>query len=305
MATRQRVAKAAEQVGYEKASKSTLSPSGRLVGLVVPSIRNRHYYGDASLLHDVLLREGYKIILCCHENDADRDAQMLRSLVELPVTGIVHTPCTPAGAEGVFGGAIDIPIIELGTRSTSRRVDVVSTDEDAAMRDLVEHLVGLGHRRIALFTGRRTMFHIQVRASAFRTATGRAGLDERSCPVAYGPSSVDSFENQMEGFLGRPDAPTAAIVANKPGAIGVLLALKKVGRSVPEDFSLVGTTNEDWYAVTTPPITTYEHPFREMGMVAAELLLRRMTQPTNGRFEPNVVHFSGHLIARASTLAAS
>jgi LacI family transcriptional regulator len=300
-ATRGRVREIADQLGYSGSAllRATLQRQ-HTVGLVIPSIRSGHYYEDVSLLHDVLSDEGYKIILSCHHNDQARDREILQSLIAHPVDGIIHTPCTPHGFEDLLPGAPTIPIVELGSRMPSPEVDLICADEDGAIREIVEYLVGLGHRRIALFTGRKDLFHIRVRTDSFRAALNANSLLKRDCAIVYGPSSIHWFRNAMRELLTEENRPTAVVLGNKPSLVGVLQAANLAGLTLPRDLSLVSFTSEDWHTVTTPPLTTYLHPYQEMGMMAAQLLKQRFLRDEDADLTPKVIRFTGEIIERQS-----
>ena len=304
--TRERVKESAKRLGYSGNAllRATLQRQ-KTIGLVIPSIRNSHYYDDASLLHDVLSDDGYKIILSCHHNEVARDKSILESLIANPVDGIIHTPCTPNGYEDLLNLPTPIPIVELGSRSTSQRVDMICADEDAAVRELVDHLTALGHRRITLFTGRKDLYHIRVRSDSFRHAIADHELLKRDCAIVYGPSSIQWFREAMSELLGEANRPTAAILANKPALIGAMQAIRQVGLQVPSDMSIVSFTSEDWHTITTPALTTYVHPYQEMGMMAAQILMKRIEPGAGTEPEPRVIRFTGEIIQRESTGATS
>ena len=117
-ATRKRVAEVAVQLNYRAnaTARSLRRGESRKVGLIIPDIRNSHYYEDTSLLHDALSAEGYRIILCCHRYDAAIDAEILTSLVEHEVDGLIHIPCTKEGAATVLGTDPQLPVVESGLR---------------------------------------------------------------------------------------------------------------------------------------------------------------------------------------------
>ena len=300
--TRERVKEAANRIGYSGNAllRATLQRQ-KTIGLVIPSIRNSHYYDDASLLHDVLSDEGYKIILSCHHNEVARDKAILDSLISHPVDGIIHTPCTPKGYEDLLTLPVPIPIVELGARSPSQRVDMICADEDSAVSELVEHLTHLGHKRIALFTGRKDLFHIRVRSDSFRRAIAERDLLKRDCAIVYGPSSIQWFREAMCDLLHQEDRPTAAILANKPALIGAMQAVQQEGLRIPTDISFVSFTSEDWHTITSPALTTYVHPYQEMGMMAAQILKQRIEPGASTDPDPRVIRFTGEIITREST----
>jgi LacI family transcriptional regulator len=304
--TRARVHEVAERLGYSGSAllRAKLQRQ-RTIGLVIPSIRSGHYYEDVSLLHDVLSDEGYKIILSCHHNDPNRDKAILESLIEHPVDGIIHTPCSPKGYEDLLTLPAPIPIVELGSRAPSQHADMICADEDAAIREIVEHFIELGHTRVALFTGRKDLYHIRVRTESFRHVLANGNLLKRDCPIVYGPSSIQWFRNAMAELLGEPNRPTAVVLGNKPSLIGVLQATDEAGLGIPRDISLVSFTNEDWHTVTNPPLSTYVHPYQEMGMMAAQILKQRFSLDENTDAEPRIIRFSGEIIERQSTSSPS
>jgi LacI family transcriptional regulator len=300
--TRSVVLDTAVRLGYSGNAllRATLQRQ-KTIGLVIPSIRSGHYYEDASLLHDLLSDDGYKIILSCHHNDPDRDREILESLVHHPVDGIIHTPCTPRGYEDLLSEPPPIPIVELGSRASTQTADLICADEDGAIREIVEYLVSLGHKKIALFTGRKDLYHIRVRSDSFRLAAANHSLHKRDCPIVYGPSSIQWFRNAMADLLAEESRPSAVILGNKPALVGVLQSINERELKVPEDISLVSFTNEDWHTVTTPAMTTFVHPYQEMGMMAAQILKQRIEPGESSDLEPRVIRFSGEIIRRDST----
>lgn len=300
--TRERVHEASKRLGYRGNAlvRATLQRQ-KTIGLVIPSIRYSHYYDDTSLLHDVLSEQGYKIILSCHHNDVSRDKEILESLMRHPVDGIIHTPCTPNGYEDLVARPTPIPIVEIGTRTPSQRADVVSANEDAAIAELIHHLVELGHHRIALLTGRNDLYHVRRRAESFRVALRERGVDDTDCPVVFGPSNVQWFRETTRDLLNHSERMTAAIPTNKPALVGALLAAKERRLRIPEDMSILSFTAEDWHAAMSPAVSSFAHPFQEMGMMAAQILIQRIEPHAATDHDPRLVKFSGEIIEREST----
>lgn len=305
LATRQRVAEVAKTLRYRgnATARSLRRGESRKIGLIIPNLHNSHYYHDASLLHDLLSHEGYRIILGCHNYDPEQDANILQSLIEHEVDGLIHVPCTLGGAEGVLGPDQGVPLVELGLRSNTEWANSVFSDEGPSFNELVEHLVQLGHKRIALITGREELHHIQVRSTLFHEAVARANLPTQFCPIHYGPASIQWAQDTTHAIVSGNDRATALIVANSPALVGVLLGLKDANKSIPKDVSVIALSSEDWYATSNPPLTAYEYPFREMGMMAAQILLTRLHPDADADPGPSVVGFTGRIIMRESTAA--
>lgn len=302
--TTERITEIAARLGYDgNAALRARLQRQRTIGLVLPSIHHSHYYGDASLLHDVLSDEGYKIVLACHHHDPELEEPIIRSLLEHPVDGLIQVPCTPGGIEQYLGEAPEIPVIELGAHSSSPSLDAVFIDERQGINELIDHLVELGHRRIAFLTGRQELHLIQTRASAFRLGVMRAGLNCEESPIIYGPASPSWFRQAVIKLLDAPHPPTALLLGNRQIAIGALLAFEETGVRVPEQLSAVALSDEDFYAISQPALTSFDYPFREMGMMAAQLLLERLHPRAESDHGPRIVQLSGQLRVRHSTAA--
>jgi len=162
----------------------------------------------------------------------------------------------------------------------------------------------LNHRRIAMIAGPETVSTTRDRVSGFEEACSGADLDE--AVVRYGDfSSQMSFETVLE-LMSRPSPPTAIFASSNQLVTGALRACSELGLEIPRDVSLIGFDDAEWYSLCNPPITTYALPLEQMGMMAAQLLLSRMTsvplrEPAPR--EPTHCRLSGRLIERGSCAA--
>ncbi|GAB3569407.1 LacI family DNA-binding transcriptional regulator [Amycolatopsis endophytica] len=303
--TRRKVEAAARELGY---SSNVLARALRRnrsysAGLILPDLENEFYTTAASVVQRVLRTEGYRLLVSCNNNSADVDQELLRSLMESRVDGIVHVPCTSEGADAVRALDPRIPVVEYARRSSARGVDSVIGDDERGAAEVVRHLVDLGHRSIAMITGPADLSTTVDRVRGFHDACARSGLPKRGCPILHGPSyDVEWGEAATDRVLERHPAVTAIFVAGARGALGALKALRNRNLSVPSDLSLVGFLGSGWLDVTDPPLTRYVLPLEDMSAMTARLLLDRIQHPRDGRrTEPNVMRFEGRLMVREST----
>jgi LacI family transcriptional regulator len=153
--------------------------------------------------------------------------------------------------------------------------DLVTIDSDNLRggRLATGHLLDLGHRRIAMLTGRPDLQSAQLREEGYRQAMAAAGVpvDEKLVAVgAYDPEiAVDAALELLTG----PDRPTAVFAANDLSAIATIEAATRLGLRVPDDLSVVGFDNVPESALCVPPLTTVDQPIRKMGQRAVELLV--------------------------------
>jgi LacI family transcriptional regulator len=193
--------------------------------------------------------------------------------------------------------------VEYARRSSARGVDSVIGDDERGSAEIVQHLVDLGHRNIAVIAGPSGLSTTTDRVSGFEQACRKNRLPKRGCPVLYGPS-YDAQWGEVATNRILDDHPnvTAIFASSSRGALGALKALRKRSLSVPEDVSLVGFLNPAWLDVSEPPLTTYELPLNDMGDMTARLLLDRIRRPrTEQPAEPQVLRFDGRMILREST----
>ena len=163
----------------------------------------------------------------------------------------------------------------------ARLVPAVAGDETQAVTDAVEHLVRLGHRRIAHVAGPQELSTGFGRYRAFLDAIGRNQLASADCPVAFaGAYSEPAGVAAMRDLLDRPAHATAVVAGNDLLALGCLDALSERSLRCPQDVSVVGFNDVPMMSRTSPPMTTIQLPKREIGVEAARLLLDRIADPS-------------------------
>jgi DNA-binding LacI/PurR family transcriptional regulator len=163
----------------------------------------------------------------------------------------------------------------------------------------VEHLIGLGHRKIAFIQGPESTPTSNRRLAGYRQAMESAGLPILNDLVVAGDFTHKGGFLAMKELLGRKARPTAVACANDLSALGALEAAKQMGCSIPQDLSIIGFDDIDEAALASPPLTTVRLSPRHIGKMAAETLIGRI----KGRQEPTRVLVEGMLVIRQSTAA--
>jgi LacI family transcriptional regulator len=159
-----------------------------------------------------------------------------------------------------------------------------------------EHLIGLGHRRIAHITGRLSALCSRQRADGYRAALERAGIPADAELVAPGDFHYATALESTRQLLTRPDPPTAVFAASDEQAMGVYEAARQAGRHIPDDLSVVGFDDLPMTGWMSPPLTTIRQPLAEMTMLAVRMLLAGDAADFNHRAE-----LSTNLVLRCST----
>jgi LacI family transcriptional regulator len=184
----------------------------------------------------------------------------------------------------VLGGALpdgelaaaagDVPLVCVGRSFPDERAHGILVENREAARVVVEHLIGLGHRRIAHITGDPVMTDARARLAGYLDALRGAGLAPDAALVVEGGFLVDGGARGVEELVARGVEFTGLFVANDVMAPSALLALARHGLDVPRDVSVVGFDDEEHSAWLRPPLTTMRQHLFEIGWMAAEGALR-------------------------------
>lgn len=279
-ATRERVLDAARELGYRPnlLARGLVRRRSYALGVVVPDLSNPFFADVVSGVQAVAAEEGYAVLLCEGSHvPAERHLEELRSRfidgVILDAAGESEIP--PESLEGLNLVLIDEP---------TDRWPGIASDAEAAGRLAADHLLGLGHRRLA-FLGPASPSHaFRFRERGFVRRIVAEGLAIPSERLRRVPPTAEGGVRGMAELLQLPEPPTAVFCADDLVAVGALKACLAAGVEVPGDVSLVGCDDVELARLTTPELTTVHVPAREMGARAARLLVRRLEgeEPPSG-----------------------
>ena len=304
--TRRRVVSAAKRMGYQSnvLARALRSRETKIVGLIVPDIRTYFFAQVATFLQSLLEEHGYRVMLCMSHEDEQAEAEYLRTLLQYQVDGIIYVPCAPAGAGSMFRMLErQIPVIELTRYSSAGLFDAVTADDYDGGWRLGGHLSALGHRRVGMIAGPMELSTTRDRVTGFSEAFARDKLREAPT-ILYGPYSDEWGEKALHQLMEAAQRPTAVFASSTQIVIGALKAAADLGITIPQQLSLVGYDDPDWYAIWHPPITTYASPLKEMGLAAARQLIARI-QDRDRSSTPTRFRLSGQLLLRQSAAMIS
>jgi DNA-binding LacI/PurR family transcriptional regulator len=198
-----------------------------------------------------------------------------------------------SGLEGVGH-----PVVVLSAPTDVPRVPYVDVDNEAGARLATEHLLSLGHTRIAHLMGTEEQYSVFQRRDAFRGALERAGLPLPPEYLPAGTYNADKAYQSVVRLLRLPTPPTALFATNDQLAIIALRAARDLGVSVPAQLSVVGFDDYPIADMTVPALTTIHHPLDKIGTQGTELLIRRI----EGQPIDKMAHlFAPSLVIRGST----
>lgn len=307
--TRARVEAAITELGYvpNALARQLRSKRTKTLALVVSDISNPFFTTIARGVEDVAVRHGFSVMFCNTDESEKEEAQYLLMLIERQVDGVLLVPARSSGTSFRLLHAHKMPVVVLDRRVAARRVDSVRCDSEAGAYALTHHLIALGHRRIAVLTGRRTISTSVDRVAGCRRALEEAGLTLGDELVRYGgfnfgsPNQADGHRMAQEVLASASNRPTAIFAANNFIAFGAIRALHEAGLRVPEDMSVVAFDDLPAEWVSDPFLTVAAQPAYEIGHRAAAMLLDRLSGDRVAEGEDVVLPFQ--LIIRRSSAA--
>ncbi|ELS58212.1 LacI family DNA-binding transcriptional regulator [Streptomyces viridochromogenes] len=271
---RDAVLRAVRELGYRPnaAARSLSEQRTRTVGVLLNDLRNPWFVdmldGLNSLLHD----NGLHMLLADARLNRRAGQDPAGPLLDLSVDGLVVVGTLPdPAALGAVAGRI--PVVVAGAREpVPSGVDVVANDDEQGARLVAEHLIGLGHRRIAHIAGYGAVG--ELRRRSFEATMREHGLAEQAVIEPSDMTEEGGYRTTVR-LLSRPERPTAVFAVNDIAAIGALSAAEELGLRVPRDLSVVGYDNTSIARLRHVWLTTVDNTSHEVGRRAARCLLER------------------------------
>ncbi|MFI5593894.1 LacI family DNA-binding transcriptional regulator [Amycolatopsis sp. NPDC051758] len=310
--TRSRVESAIRRLGYRPNRAAQQLRTGRIqmLGLIVPSVANPFWGTFARHLEAVAMAEGFYMLLCNSERDPDRERRYAEELWGDGIGGVVLCSSLPSldhVKPTVEAGLGLVAFDRTAQPGDPYSVVNIGTDNVLGMRLATEHLLELGHTRLAFVSGSIGSVNRAERYSGFRQALEAAGLPRSAGIVWSGADTVD-FDDRDTAELGRaaarelllgPHPPTAIVAINDMCAIGVVAGAREAGLVVGRDVSVVGYDDIILASMAMPALTTVRQPVEEMAATAFARL-RKIMDGDRGETGHSILH-RPTLVVRSST----
>jgi LacI family transcriptional regulator len=293
--TRSRVEQAIASVGYvpHAPARQLRGRPSMLVGSVTLDLANPFYAEVNRGLEDGLAEAGCLLLTGSTDLRPDKEEQLLHLLEQQAVRGIVIAPSTGDPEPLLRLSRRGIPVVLLDHPRGDVDLCAVAVDDVLGGRLAAEHLIELGHRRVAFLGGVIDPGPVNRRRDGLRAALDAAGVDLLDVRVPiHPPSLVDAAAAAVEPILAARPRPTAVVCLNDTAAVGLLDGLQAAGVRVPADISVVGYDDLPIAPRLAPPLTTVRQPNYELGRAAAELMLDESREGhvhREKRFRPSLV----------------
>ncbi|MBE9525152.1 MAG: LacI family DNA-binding transcriptional regulator [Chloroflexi bacterium] len=277
--TRARVEAAIGELGYipNTLGLSLRSKKTMTIAAVITDITNPFWTTVTRGIEDVALGSGYSTILCNTDESDEKQEQYLQMLLRRRIDGILFVPASSEAAPIIQVKKQKIPIVLMDRIVPGVDVDIVRSDSEQGAYLITEHLLSLGHQRIAMLSGPQNISTSIDRVGGYRRAFHDTGLSISAEHIFWGEYTQESGYKMAQQMLTELPDITALVTANNFIAIGAMKLLYERKIRVPEDIALV-TVDDIPPAFTVAPFFTVAiQAALEMGKQAAQLLLNRLS----------------------------
>jgi len=293
--TRQAVLTALDVLGYERPTKLR-GERARLVGLVLPELQNPIFPAFAEVVSGALAQQGFTPVLCTQTAGGVTEADYIELLLSHQVSGVVFAGGLYAQADAPHDhyqllADRGLPTVIVNAAIDGLPFPCVSCDDAVAAEQAWSHLRSLGHTRIGLLMGPADHVPSNRKIAAARALATEAGATIEPADIVHSLYSLEAAQAAAARLLAR--GITGIICASDPMALGAIRAVRRAGRSVPRDVSIVGFDDSALMNCTDPPLTTVRQPIEPMGRMVIELLVGQIAGGPVSReeyfFEPELV----------------
>jgi len=297
-----RVWEVIDQLGYfpNTQARALVSGRSRIFGLIVSEITNPFFPELIQGFEDIAVEYGYEILVGSTNYDPKRMSHVIRRMLERKVEGVavmtfgIEKPLLEQLAER------KVPLVFIDIGPSRPGVSVLKIDYHHGIQQGVQHLVALGHRKIAFISGPMHLHSAQSRLNAFSASMHECGLSLDAKHLIEGDHTMEGGIAAMKKLLSPRRRPTAVMCSNDMTAIGVLHALYREGLRVPDDLSVIGFDDIQIAHVTIPPLTTVQMSRHELAR-SAVTALRTQIEGTPEAPHQREYNIDTHLVVREST----
>src|SRR5258708_4780997 len=300
--TAEKIWRVIRELGYYPSTQARALVSGksRMLGLIISDIVNPFFPELVKSFEFAATHHGYEVIVANADYNPERTTNCVRRMIERQVdaVAIITSEIEPHLIDEL--SKRKLPIVFLDVGKVRPLISNISVEYDKGIREAVQHIVSLGHKRIGFIAGPRTLKSARTRRAAVLKDILGCGIDERRRILVEGTHKGDGGDTALTGVLALSNPPTPVLASNGLTGIGALRAINRAGLGVPADISLVGFDDIELSQCTQPPLTTIRLSRAELGQKAFDALYRNLSSE---RTEGEEIKVSTSLVLRQSTAA--
>ncbi|MCB2099833.1 MAG: LacI family DNA-binding transcriptional regulator [Rhodobacterales bacterium] len=299
-ALRERVSRTIAELGYvpHGAARALASQRSRTIGAIIPTLDNAIFAAGIEAFERRLDQDGYTLFVALSDYDPQHELRHMRGLLGRGVDGMLLVGGLHEAASYDLIRRQGRPYVNTWVHDPRGGHPCIGFDNRSASRRAAEHLLDLGHRRIAMIAGVLAFNdRARERVAGVRDALAARGLDLADADLVERRYDIAEARQAMGQLLEGPRPPSAVVCGNDVQAIGALLECQARGVAVPGQVSIIGFDDLPLTAHLAPALTTMHVPSRDMGRRAAEYLLDRLA----GRPAAPALELAVDLVVRGTT----
>jgi len=297
-----RVWKAIDEVGYlpNTQARALVSGRSRMLGLIVSEITNPFFPELVQEFQNLAVEQGYEVLIGSTNYEAERTESLICRMLQRNVDGVAVM--TFGIEEELIQKLVEreFPLVFVDAGPPLPNIRVLKVDYGEGIRQGVQHLAALGHRRIAFISGPLRLRSAVARRDAFIKSMAEIGLVVPAKEIVEGDHTMEGGRAAMERLLEQRELPTAVMCSNDQTAIGVYHALYRTTHGVPGEISVVGFDDIHLAQFILPPLTTVQMSCRELASAAVEAL-RAGIEPDHPQKNQTEWKIPTRLVVRQST----
>lgn len=296
--TRRRILEVAEALGYRPnlSARSLRTDRTNIIGIIVDDLLSPFVPPIVRGIQDYLKSFDYLGLIVNTDFDPTLEKEAISILVNRPVDGLIFVESFHVATSDIME-RINKPFVFVHRLFGSSIHNSVVPDDRNGAKLAVNHLAGLGHRRIAYINGPAEWHSAKRRLAGYKEALEALEFGVDAALIQPGDWEFAGGYAAAKKLLALDTKPTAVFAANDLMALGAIYAIQDAHLKVPEDIAVVGYDNRDFTSIFRPQITTVSMPVYEMGKASAELLLRQLMEGPKNEEEAKI---QGQLLIRES-----
>lgn len=281
--TLDKVLNAANKLNYRpsRVAKRLRGKRGKsmVIGVIIPDLQNPFFSEIARGIEDLAYENKNGIIICNSDEDFKKEQFYIDTLLSEEVSGLIMAPTSKN--EKSIQTVVDknIPIVFVDRYLSRVPVDTVTVNNQEGAYRAVNRLIELGHRRIGIINGIKGLSTTRERYQGYIKALEEKGIKPDDELIIYGNSKESGGIEGTRKLLSLGEPPTAIFSTNNLMTLGCLEEIHRQRVSIPGELAIIGFDDMSWSSALKPPLTAVRQPAYELGVNAAELLMKRISLP--------------------------
>lgn len=302
--TKKRVKETAKKVNFTPnlIAQNLKNNKSTTIGIIVPEIKHDFFSSAISGIEEVANQNGFTILLCQSNESYEKEVINLKVLVNHRVAGIIASITENTVDSSHFQNVLNrkTPLVFFDRVCEDIKASKIIINDKASAKEVVNHLIKKGYKRIAHFTGPSNLSISNKRLEGYKEALEQACIKIQEELIIPSGFHEQNGYIAMEKLLDLKIKADSIFAVNDPCAIGAFQKIKELGLKIPEDYAIVGFSNNKITELLDPSITTLNQPSYEMGRKAAEILIEEIKSKSK-KIEPRTIVMKTELIIRNST----